>query len=362
MTGRPTRIPAAVYRRRREVPVEERELPVPGDGEVVVQVAYCGVCGSDLHLIDEGWGTPGDVLGHEWSGVVVEVGAGVDLAAGDAVVGGPAPRCGTCPACVAGRPSQCGNQPRMTGSFDGAFATHVVRERSHVIPVPPGLDLRTAALVEPLAVALHAITRAQVDPGDEVLVSGAGPIGALAAAVLLGRGHRVVVVEPAASRQDLARAIGAHAVRSPGDLPTFDMAQVDVIADEAFDVAIETSGKRPAMETALQQLRRGGRLVLVGTGMEQPSFDPNRTIVLELTVCGSFVYDADGFDRALDLLSSGTLPTDALIDRVEYGLDGVATAVARLARGEHAGKVMVRPGLSHDQHDQHDQHRQEERP
>ncbi len=346
MTDRPTQVPAAVYRRRREVPVETRELPALGPGEVLVEVAYCGVCGSDLHLIDEGWGTPGDVLGHEWSGVVVESGAGVDLRPGHAVVGGPAPRCGECAACAAGRPSQCSNQPRMTGAFDGAFSTHVVRERSHVLPVPSGLDLRTAALVEPLAVALHAINRADVAPGDEVLVSGAGPIGALAAAVLVERGHRVVVVEPAASRQDLARAIGVDAVRAPADLPTFNMAEVDTIAEESFDVAVETSGKRQAMETAFQQLRRGGGLVLVGTGMEQPSFDPNRTIVLELTVRGSFVYDQDGFDVALELLAGGTLPCDVLIDRAEYGLDGVAEAVARLARGEHAGKVMIRPDLT----------------
>jgi threonine dehydrogenase-like Zn-dependent dehydrogenase len=107
----------------------------------------------------------------------------------------------------------------------------------------------------------------------------------------------------------------------------------------------DSSGKRSAMEAGYHQLRRGGRLVLVGTGMEPPSFDPNRMIVLELSVCGAFVYDDDGFDRALELLGSGELPVDALIDDVEYGLDGVAEATHRLARGEHAGKVMIRPDL-----------------
>ncbi|MBM3663906.1 MAG: zinc-binding dehydrogenase [Actinobacteria bacterium] len=344
MTSRtPRSVPAAVYRRRGETPVEMRDLPPVESGQVLIEVAYCGVCGSDLHLIDEGWGTPGDVLGHEWSGVVVTAGADVDLSPGTAVVGGPSPKCGACPACAAGRPSQCENNPKMTGTFDGAFATHVVRDVTHVLPVPAGLDLRTAALVEPLAVALHAINRGQVAPGNRVLISGAGPIGALAAAVLVDRGHHVVVVEPAPTRQELGRALGVAAVRRPEELPMFNMAQVDTIAEESFHVAIETSGKRVAMETAFQQLQRGGRLVLVGTGMEQPSFDPNRTIVLELTVCGSFVYDDGGFETALELLAAGTLPTDALIDQVEYGLDGVAEAVARLARGEHAGKVMVRP-------------------
>ena len=122
------------------------------------------------------------------------------------------------------------------------------------------------------------------------------------------------------------------------------MAEVDTLADDAFPVVFDSSGKRPAIEAAFSQLARGGRLVLVGTGMEQPRLDPNRTIVLELSLCGAFVYDETGFDDALALLSSGEFPVDVLIDDVEYGLDGVAEATHRLARGEIAGKLMIRPG------------------
>jgi (R,R)-butanediol dehydrogenase/meso-butanediol dehydrogenase/diacetyl reductase len=337
-------VPSAVYRRRGRVEVEERPLPEPGPDEVVVRVDYCGVCGSDLHLIAEGWGTPGDVMGHEWSGVVVHAGPAVaDLRPGDAVMCAPAPRCGVCDACAAGLPSQCEGQEKMTGEFDGAFATHVVRDRRSVMTVPDGLDLRTAALTEPLAVALHAVTRSGISAGQDAMVLGAGPIGALVAAVLVSRGHRVVVVEPSPARQDLARRLGVAEVRHPDELRTFDMAQVDTLADDPVHVAFDTSGKRAAMEAGFHQLRRGGRLVLVGTGMEPPSFDPNRMIVLELTVCGAFVYDEGGFSRAADLLASGSLPVDALIDQVEFGLDGVAEATERLFRGELAGKVMIRP-------------------
>ncbi|MFZ4518224.1 MAG: zinc-dependent alcohol dehydrogenase [Microthrixaceae bacterium] len=340
----PSRIPAAVYRRQGQVELEQRDLPPADDRQVVVEVDYCGVCGSDLHLIVEGWGHPGDVLGHEWSGTVVAVGAGVDdMAPGDAVLGGPDPMCGACRPCREGRPSQCESQGRMTGHFDGAFATHVVRDRNLVLHVPAGLDRRSAALAEPLAVALHAITRAEMGDGDDAVVFGAGPIGALIAAVLVARGHRVVVVEPAPARQDLARRLGVADVLLPEDLPTFDMSQVDVLAEHPFHVAFESSGRRAAMESAFFQLGRGGRLVMVGTGIDPPRFDPNRTIVLELTVCGAYIYDRDGFDRALELLGSGALPVDVLIDDAEYGLDGVATAAALLARGEHAGKVMIRP-------------------
>lgn len=344
--GLPERMPVAVYRRRGLVEVEHREVVAPQDGQVVVEVSFCGVCGSDLHLIDEGWGRPGDVLGHEWSGVVVAVGDRVTgLAPGDAVLGGPGTRCGRCEACRAGQPSQCADQEPMTGGgFDGAFATHVTRDAVSVLAVPDGLDLRTAALAEPLAVALHAITRSEIRVGQDAMVMGAGPIGALIAATLVVRGHRVVVVEPASARQDLARRLGIDRVRHPDELRTFTMAEVDSIVDDAVPVVFESSGRRSAMEAGLHQLRRGGRLVLVGTGLEPPSFDPNRMIVLELSVCGAFVYDHDGFERALELLASGELAVDALIDDAEYGLDGVAEAAHRLARGEHAGKVMIVPG------------------
>lgn len=347
----PTRsVTAGVYRSRGVVEVEQRPLAEPGDGEVVVKVDYCGLCGSDLHLIVEGWGTPGDVLGHEWTGVVSEVGPGVDtFSVGDRVLAVDEPRCGTCSACRAGQPSQCANQDPMTGEFDGAFATHVLTPTTRLMRIPDDMDMRTAALAEPLAVALHAITRAELGAGSDVLVQGAGPIGALAAAALLGAGHRVVVSEPAASRASLARAIGAEVV-SPDTLATFDMSQVDTVADPAYDAVVDTSGKAAAIELGFQQLRRGGTVVMVGTGLERPSFDPNRMIVMELGVRGCFVYDSNGFERAISLLGDPDFPSADLIDDAEYGLDGIADAAAALAGGTHPGKVMVRPGRAIQKH------------
>jgi threonine dehydrogenase-like Zn-dependent dehydrogenase len=121
------------------------------------------------------------------------------------------------------------------------------------------------------------------------------------------------------------------------------MSQVDVAADPAYHAVIDTSGKAPAIEVGFQQLRRGGTLVMVGTGLDRPGFDPNRMIVMELSVRGSFVYDHDGFGRALAYLADPAFPTDALVESAEYGLDGVSQAAALLADGTHAGKVMIRP-------------------
>jgi threonine dehydrogenase-like Zn-dependent dehydrogenase len=345
----PASMPAAVYRGSGEVAVEDRPVPSPGPGEVLVEVDRCGICGSDLHLVAERLGTAGTVLGHEYSGVVAALGERVTAwSVGDEVVGGPAPRCGRCRRCLEGKPSQCEARGQvMSDGHDGAFARFTLVDARALVRIPAGLGRREAALAEPLAVALHGITRSGIGPGDTVMVMGAGPIGALTVAALQARGlGPVTVVEPAPPRQALARALGAE-VLHPDDLPTYPMWEPERLSPLAVDVVLECSGNKAAMQVGLHQLRRGGRMVLVGAGMQPPSFDPNRMLLNELTVTGSFVYDADGFDRALELLSTpGAIPTDVLIEADDVGLDRVGEAVRGLAAGETAGKVMVAPGLA----------------
>jgi (R,R)-butanediol dehydrogenase/meso-butanediol dehydrogenase/diacetyl reductase len=338
---------SAVYRSPGDIGVEERPVPRPGAGQVLVEVSYCGICGSDLHIMIEGWGKPGTVGGHEYSGVVAAVGDGVKTwKVGDAVVCGPSPRCGTCRRCRLGHPSQCENRSApVDGDVGGAFAGFVVTDARSLLALPEGMSPRVAALAEPLAVALHGITRSGIVPGDTAMVFGAGPIGALTIAALVAKGiGPVVVVEPGESRQRLARDLGASEVLAPTELETFPPWEPERQSPRAVDVVFECSGKKAAMETGFHQLGRGGHLVLVGAGMESPRFDPNRMILNELGVSGSFVYDADGFERALELLASGALPTDVLIDPEDVALDGLGPAMHGLAAGTIAGKVMVVPG------------------
>jgi threonine dehydrogenase-like Zn-dependent dehydrogenase len=153
----------------------------------------------------------------------------------------------------------------------------------------------------------------------------------------------VTVVEPNEGRRALAAKVGADAVLHPDELERYERWEPERISPTAVDVVLECSGKGAAIEAGLQQLVRGGRLVLVGAGMDQPVLDPNRVLLNELEVCGSFVYDADGFDRALALLASGALPTDVLVEGADVTLDGLPEAMAGLAGGSIAGKVMVVP-------------------
>jgi threonine dehydrogenase-like Zn-dependent dehydrogenase len=229
-------------------------------------------------------------------------------------------------------------------SSDGAFADFILVDARALLRLPEGLSPRAAALTEPLAVALHGITRAQLTVGDSVMVFGAGPIGALSIAALVAQGvGPVTVVEPAETRRDLAVALGADEVLLPSELEAFPLWEPDRIAERAVHVVLECSGKKAAMEAGFQQLRRGGRMVMVGAGIEPPTFDPNRMLLNELSVCGSFVYDAGGFERALDLLARSDFPVDALIAPDDVPLDGLIDALRDLAEGRIAAKAMVVP-------------------
>jgi (R,R)-butanediol dehydrogenase/meso-butanediol dehydrogenase/diacetyl reductase len=338
---------SAIYRSPGDVGVEERPVPGPGPGEVLVEVSFCGICGSDLHIMIEGWGKPGAVGGHEFTGIVAAVGAGVSTwAPGDVVVCGPSPRCGECRRCREGKPSQCERRSEpVDTNTGGAFARYVITDARSLLRLPAGLAPRVAALAEPLAVALHGITRSGIVPGDTSMVFGAGPIGALTIAALVAKGMGpVVVVEPGERRRRLAADLGAAEVLDPTELETYPRWEPERQSPHAVDVVFECSGKRAAMETGFFQLRRGGHLVLVGAGMEAPTFDPNRMILNELQVSGSFIYDADGFERALELLASGRLPVDVLIDPDDVPLERLGEAMQGLAEGRIAGKVMVVPG------------------
>jgi 2-desacetyl-2-hydroxyethyl bacteriochlorophyllide A dehydrogenase len=334
---------AAVYRGERSIAVEERPVPELGPRDALIEVSHCGICGTDLHVVLEGMGRPGSIGGHEYAGRVAALGAEVEgFRLGEAVVGGAFPGCGRCAACEAERPSLCRQRPAAgVDPFQGAFAEFVRVPGDQLVRLPEDLPLREAALAEPLAVALHAITLSRIESGSRALVSGSGPIGLLVVAALRAGGlDEIVASEPGAVRRARAAALGAESIL-PDDLVAprmpFD------IAEDPFDVAFECSGHPRAMEAALAQLRPGGTLVLVGTGMRRPKLDHNRILLNELLVTGAYGYDAGGFEDAVELLASGVLPTPLLVEPDDVPLEGLLGAMERLAAGELGGKVMTVP-------------------
>jgi threonine dehydrogenase-like Zn-dependent dehydrogenase len=335
---------AAVYKGDRRVEIEDYPVPELGPDDVLLEVSHCGVCGSDIHFVLEGWGRPNSVGGHEYTGVVAAVGSEVSgWQVGDQAVGGPSLKCGECEYCRNGSPSLCVGRGAVgeDSDFQGAFADFIKVRSGELLRVPDGLSLRHAALAEPLAVALHGITRAGVQPGERVLVTGGGPIGTLSIAALIHRGITdIVLSEPAPVRRELGEQLGARSI-TPDDLVT--PRSPNQIVDEPFDVALECSGHAAAMEQCLGQLQRTGRLVLVGAGIKPPRFDPNRILLNELSITGAFCYDADGFERALEMLAAPSFPRDLLVEPTDVGLGGLLTAIEMLGAGEIPAKVMVAP-------------------
>lgn len=339
-------MPALVLKGAGRAEVEDVPVPDLGPGDVLVEVEHCGVCGTDLHSVLQGWGRPGSTPGHEWTGIVAEVGPEVSAwRRGDAVVGGGTPRCGRCSACAGGRPSLCEARPAIgAGGPPGAFARFTVAPEPTLLARPADMPSRVAALAEPLAVALHGIEQGGVGVGDRVAVFGAGPIGALTIAALHARGvGAVTCIEPHPRRQALAAAVGATRVLAPDELDGPAPFDPGSVVDVPVDVAIECSGNPRAMEAALGQLRRGGTLVLVGAGIDPPQFDTNRILLNELSVTGAFEYGHDGMAAALRLLATGELPLDHLVEPGDVPLTGAVEAMRALAAGEIAGKVLVAP-------------------
>ena len=340
----PETMQAAVYLERRKLAVEERPVPRLDPDEVLVRVSHCGVCGTDLHLVMEGWGRPRSIGGHEYTGHIVALGSDVSgWSLGEAVVGGPEPSCGVCTYCRAHRPALCeGHAAPGITEFQGAFAEYKKLHVSQLLRVPDGLSLREAAITEPLAVALHGITLSGLRPGQRVLITGAGPIGMLTLAALRAKGiEDVIVSEPSPVRRALAERVGASRVVAPEDLEVPRMPFA--IVDGAVDAAFECSGKAAALEAALAQLGKTGRLTIVGTGMERPRLDTNRILLNELIVTGAYNYDENGFDAALALLASGKLPTSLLIEPDDVPLVGMLDAMEGLEAGRIGGKVLVVP-------------------
>src|SRR5690606_15539870 len=311
---------AARYHGKEDLRVEEVPEPVTQPGTVKIRPAWTGICGSDLHLFLEGPFPPAPsqtqphplsgetlpvVFGHEFSGVVEELGEGVEgLAVGDAVVVEPFMVCGECPPCRDGLYNACVKMGFIgISGRGGGLAEHVVVERRWVHPVGD-VPLDQAALVEPLAVAYHGVRLSGAKAGDTVLVGGAGPIGLLTCAVLHAIGARAVVTEVSGARKAKALETGvADVVLDPREVDV--AARVLELTDgRGADVAIECSGAQPVLDTLTRALKAGGTLQIVALFSEPPTLDVMTVLLRELTIKGAIGY-ADDHPAAIRLVQDG---------------------------------------------------------
>lgn len=303
--------------------VELRDVPEPqpGPGQVRIEVAAAGICGTDIHILrDEFPSRPPVTLGHEFSGRIDRLGPGVaGLAPGTPVVAlTAAVRCGRCRYCLTGNVLMCEQRLSIGHGVDGAFARYVVVPADMVRPVPQGVDLRHAALAEPLAVAVHAVAeRSRIAAGDTVLVSGVGPIGLLVLQVALAQGGRVMVAGTARDgrRLDLARRLGAEAIVNV-DAEDPVSAAGEWTAGAGVDVAFECAGAPRSLDACLRAVRRIGTLVQVGLMGRRIECDYDQVAMREILVIGTYGSSLMSWPRALALLAQGRVQAASLISDV----------------------------------------------
>lgn len=319
----------------------EGRAEAPAAGEVRLDVAYCGVCGTDLHIAHGAMDhrvRPPQVIGHEMSGVVAELGQGVHgFRIGDRVVVRPLDARAETPADKGY--SHVSRGLKFLGiDTPGAFQSSWTVPAFTLHRLPDSIDLRLAALVEPLAVACHDARRAELAAGENVVVLGAGPIGLLVALVARAQGTRVVVSEPNQARRAFAAELDFESIDpSAGDLAE----QVHALTDRTgADVVFEVSGAPPAVFAMTQVASVRGRIVVVAIHSEP---QPVRLFDLfwkELEVRGARVYEPTDYERAIELASSGALPLERLVSRVEP-LERLPDVFEELSAGAGDMKVLI---------------------
>lgn len=331
------------------IEVVERPEPTPGPGEVLLRVAFCGICGSDLHEFAVSSpprlaGILDAVMGHEITGTVAATGEGVSVEfRGRPVAVNPSAPCGACSYCTSGAPNLC-----RTAFFGGVgygrpggYAEFVCARADQLLPLPDPRFLRPAALAEPLAVALHLLNRIRFRAGESILVTGAGPIGLLTVLAAKRAGAGLVAVsEPAEHRREEASVLGADAVLDPAETDV-QAAVLEATGGTGADAAAECSGASPAIDACLASVRSGGRIAVAGVTDQPHAVDLFHLLTTEKELVGCLGYTAE-FQQAVKELIAGTIDISPLVSEVPLAAVPGIFAEHTAGRSRHH-KVLVRP-------------------
>ncbi|WLS43607.1 alcohol dehydrogenase catalytic domain-containing protein [Micromonospora profundi] len=333
---------AVVYRGARDLAIEDHAPQAPGPGQVRIEVAYTGICGTDLHIfhgdMDARVGASA-VLGHEMSGRIAAIGEGVTgWSVGQAVTVMPTRACGRCPACRRGDSHICHSMDFLGIDSPGAMQSSWTVPADLVLALPDDLPLDHAALVEPVAVAVHDVGRGRIVPGEQVVVVGGGPVGVLIAAVARDRGAQVLLVEPDGFRRSVAARIGIEAV-DPGPIDVVALVN-ERTGGAGADVAFEVSGSAGGVGTAVDVLTTRGRLVLVAIHPQPRPVNLHRFFWRELELVGARLYQRADVAEAIRLVAAGVVPARELISRV-LSVEDVTDAFVALEGGGGVLKVLL---------------------
>jgi (R,R)-butanediol dehydrogenase/meso-butanediol dehydrogenase/diacetyl reductase len=306
--------------------------PTPGPDQLVIRVAACGVCGSDIKA--QPFAPAGMVMGHELGGEIIAVGSQADgWRAGTNVAVLPVISCGSCPYCQAGAVSHCAQSSYIGMGPPGGFAEFAVVPARHSFALPAELPIAYSALVESFAVGLHGVHSAEITPGDHVLIVGAGGVGLTTLVwALQNRAVRVTVAEPDSQRRNTAGTMGATDVLES----VFDA------EPGAYDAVVECVGRPELVQACQPALRPRGRLVISGSCAEPTAIEPVSALLKELTLRYSVAYSIDEFHEVVAAFSTGDIdPAPAIGPSFE--LECLAEAFAAVRDGRVQGRVSVTP-------------------
>jgi len=324
------------------------DAPKSNDGSVLIDVKKCGICGSDIHYWDLGL-PKGLVMGHEFCGVVTNPGNRTDLSIGDRVTGLPISPCGECEACKTGNPQYCtktwDKAVGLSLTNPGAYAEKTSVRSDLVIKVPSNITDAEVAMVEPSAVALHAVNLANIKIGSKVLVIGAGIIGQLTAMFAKMNGASYVAVSEANPKR------GEKAVKLGVADEYFYALDKDWSKNvrkecpEGFDYVFDCCGNSPAVSSGIMASKQHGTMVLVGVSMDSITIPSILVVTKEMVLLGAIGYTEKEFRECIDLMSERQIDTLKFVDDI-VGLNGVQHAFERLTSGDdNAIKILIDPSL-----------------
>ncbi len=330
------------------VEIRDVDEPCCGENQIRLEIAYCGICGTDLHVLDDTFPNyPPVILGHEFAGTVVEIGknAGDRLKEGDRVagLGATAVRCGRCTYCLSGNFIFCAARRGMGHGVNGAFTRYVVMRPDQLFLVPAAISLEEAALCEPFAAVVHAMT--EISPvflGQTVLVSGPGPMGLLCLSLLAAQGATTIVAGagPDGERLRAALRLGAAAAINTGEHNLRDAIH-EITGGAGVDAAFECAGHADSIRGCLESLRPMGHHTQIGVCGRDVPFPMDLVFAKQLTVAGSICYTERTWERMMQILSGGKL---RLHDLISHKLPiSEWRSAFELCRSRKALKVLLYP-------------------
>lgn len=327
---------AVYYKDEKKLRIEDVPVPEPKLGEVLVKVAACGVCHTDLHYLDHGVPTfkkPPLILGHEISGHIAKIGEGItNLSEGDHVIIPAVLTCGVCPACRKGRENICDNMQMVGNNIEGGYAEYIAVPAKDLIPVPKHLNLENCSIIaDALSTPFHAVVnRGEVKPGQIVSVFGCGGVGINVVQFSALAGAKVIAVDISDEKLEIAKKLGAHATYNAGQEK---IAKTILKETGGCDIAFEVIGKPQVMLQAISTLKTGGRFVMVGYSVDDVALPASRIMYRELDIRGSLGCRPVDYHSIVSLVDQGSLALEPLISH-RYPINEINRAFDDMREGK----------------------------